>query len=63
MQDIDGQCKQRDRNPKKEPKRNVRHEENTVTVMKNAFDRLISSLNKDEKRISARGCINRILEK
>lgn len=36
---------------------------NTVTVMKSAFDRLISRLNKDEKRISARGCINRILEK
>lgn len=38
---IDGQCKQRDGNSKKEPKRNISNKKPTVTEMDNAFYGLI----------------------
>lgn len=51
MKQLMVQCKQRDGNPKKEPKRNAR-DENTVTKMKNTFYGLISRLETFEERIS-----------
>ena len=51
LMDKDGQCKQRDGNPKNQPKRNVRVK-NMVREIKNAFDGLISRLDMAEERIS-----------
>lgn len=51
MQKQDGQCKQRNGNPKKEPKRNARGEKH-LTEMSNAFDGLISTLDTAEERLS-----------
>ena len=56
-QKIDGQCKQRCGNPKKDPKRNAR-DQNTVTEIKNAFN----VLNTAEEKKWARENINKIFE-
>ena len=48
---TDGQCKQRDGNPKEEPKRDRREKKTSVTEMQNAFDGLMSTLDTAEKRI------------
>lgn len=57
---IDGLCKQRSGNPKKESKRNARDKNKTsqpnknptVTKLKNAFDVLINRLDVTQERIS-----------
>lgn len=40
---MQGQCKEKDSNPKEEPNRRDRAQ-NTVTGMRNAFDGLVSGL-------------------
>ena len=47
------QCKHRDGNPKKEPKKKCqRLKKKTLTKMKNAFDGLISRQGMDQERLS-----------
>lgn len=46
---TDGQCKQRDGNPKNEPKRSAGYQ-NTVTEIKNAFNGHPSRLDVADKR-------------
>lgn len=48
---MDGQCKQRDGNPKKEPKERIAIK-GKVKDMKNAFSGLISKLDMAEERMS-----------
>lgn len=47
---TDGECKERDRNPKNESKRNAR-DQYTVTEIKKAFDGLLGKLDIAEERI------------
>ena len=52
LMDKDGQCKQRDGKSEKKHRRNARDKKKTLTQVMNAFDGLISELEKAEERIS-----------